>query len=134
MSFASNGAHWVAKSVELRITPFPVGGRCRLDVYWNDADQPCPSGIPYWRLRVVIPATGVDATRFAPTVSGDHTRARLGLTDTFVVGWVGSFRAFHGLDTLVDAFARPGCSRQKLPAHDLTELLDERPRQTELDR
>src|SRR6266513_340742 len=65
MSFASNGAHWVAKSVELRITPFPVGGRCRLDVYWSDADQPCPSGIPYWRLRVVIPATGVDATRFA---------------------------------------------------------------------
>ena len=47
----------------------------------------------------------VDAVRFAPTVSGEPTRDRLGLTDTFVVGWVGSFRGFHGLDTVVDAFA-----------------------------
>jgi glycosyltransferase involved in cell wall biosynthesis len=47
----------------------------------------------------------VDATRFTPTVSGAGTRAALGLTDAFVVGWIGSFRGFHGLESVVEGFA-----------------------------
>jgi glycosyltransferase involved in cell wall biosynthesis len=31
-------------------------------------------------------------------------RQSLGLTDNFIIGWVGSFRKFHSLDLLVDAF------------------------------
>ncbi|MFM7225251.1 MAG: glycosyltransferase, partial [Actinomycetota bacterium] len=39
------------------------------------------------------------------------TRARLGLDDAFVVGWVGSFRRFHALDLAVAAVAEvPGAA------------------------
>jgi glycosyltransferase involved in cell wall biosynthesis len=36
----------------------------------------------------------------------DLARKHLGIEDAFVVGWVGSFRAFHGLEALVDACKR----------------------------
>lgn len=35
---------------------------------------------------------------------GSEVSYSLGLTDNFVIGWVGSFRKFHSLDLLVDAF------------------------------
>jgi glycosyltransferase involved in cell wall biosynthesis len=57
------------------------------------------------RDRVLVSPMAVDAERFAPSVSGARTRRSLGLTDTFVVGWVGSFRGFHGLESVVEAFA-----------------------------
>ena len=54
----------------------------------------------------IITPTGVDLTTFAT----DHhevaaRRAALGLTDRFVVGWVGSFRSFHAVEQLVAAVA-----------------------------
>jgi glycosyltransferase involved in cell wall biosynthesis len=57
------------------------------------------------RERVLVSPMAVDATRFTPTVSGAGTRAALGLTDAFVVGWTGSFRRFHGLELVVEGFA-----------------------------
>ncbi|MCU1351370.1 MAG: hypothetical protein JWM05_579, partial [Acidimicrobiales bacterium] len=55
--------------------------------------------------RTLITPTGVDLGDFAPPVDAAGLRARLGLGDRFVVGWVGSFRSFHGLDQLVAAMA-----------------------------
>ena len=56
--------------------------------------------------RTLITPTGVDLTTFAHG-HGDATspKAALGLTDRFVIGWVGSFRSFHAVEQLVDAAA-----------------------------
>lgn len=52
---------------------------------------------------VVVPST-VDTTLFDPeAVDPGDVRARLGVSDRFVVGWTGSFRGFHGLEPLIDA-------------------------------
>ncbi|MFI5047196.1 MAG: glycosyltransferase family 4 protein [Acidimicrobiia bacterium] len=57
------------------------------------------------RDHVIVSPMAVDARRFSPSVSGRAARERLGLGDAFVVGWTGSFRKFHGLDTALEAFA-----------------------------
>jgi glycosyltransferase involved in cell wall biosynthesis len=69
--------------------------------------------------RTLVLPNAVDTRRFAPgarhqgtgaspgTVLSPDTRARLGLaTDTFVVGFAGSLKPWHGTDVLLDAFAR----------------------------
>jgi glycosyltransferase involved in cell wall biosynthesis len=56
--------------------------------------------------RIVITRTGFDPDLFSGDPDRHATRRRLGLDDDFVVGWVGSFRGFHGLDQLVAAVAR----------------------------
>lgn len=55
------------------------------------------------RSGVVALANGVDTERFTPGPAPPGLRAELGVADAFVVGWAGSFRRFHGLETLVDA-------------------------------
>jgi glycosyltransferase involved in cell wall biosynthesis len=52
---------------------------------------------------VVVVPNGVDTARFAPGPADPELSARLGLDDRFVIGWSGSFRAFHALDVLVEA-------------------------------
>lgn len=54
--------------------------------------------------RILVSPMAVDASRFNPAVSGDDIRRRFGLGDAFVVGWIGSFRGFHGLDSVVESF------------------------------
>jgi glycosyltransferase involved in cell wall biosynthesis len=56
--------------------------------------------------RIVVSPMAVDTDYFNPDVSGTEVRSRLGLEEHFVIGWVGTFRSFHGLDDLVEAFAR----------------------------
>lgn len=56
--------------------------------------------------RIVVASTGSDPDLFRDPVNRDSTRARLGVADRFVVGWIGSFRKFHALDQAVDAVAR----------------------------
>lgn len=57
--------------------------------------------------RVLISPMGVDPRRFSPDVAGDTVRERHDLcTEQVVIGWCGSFRPFHGLENLLDAFAR----------------------------
>jgi glycosyltransferase involved in cell wall biosynthesis len=55
--------------------------------------------------RIVITPTGVELE--PPVAAGDaaSVRTRLGLDDTFVLGWAGSFRPFHALHRLVEAVA-----------------------------
>jgi glycosyltransferase involved in cell wall biosynthesis len=55
--------------------------------------------------RILVTPTGVDVDAFAAPADGAALRARLGIADRFVVGWVGSFRRMHALDTLIDAVA-----------------------------
>jgi glycosyltransferase involved in cell wall biosynthesis len=60
-------------------------------------------GVP--EQRTVVCPTGVDAEQFGPQVSGEAVRQQLHLVDELVVGWIGSFRSFHGLDGLLESFA-----------------------------
>src|SRR5581483_2374186 len=53
--------------------------------------------------RIVITPTGADVEQIASSRTSIPWRERLDLRDRFVVGWVGSFRRFHGLDVAVDA-------------------------------
>jgi glycosyltransferase involved in cell wall biosynthesis len=59
-------------------------------------------GIP--ESKIIISPMGVDPQRFN-AVQGGSLKERLQLTNKFVVGWIGSFRGFHGLDSVVRAFA-----------------------------
>ncbi len=56
--------------------------------------------------RTLVSPMAVDADRFAPSVDGTPIRRALGIDDRFVIGWVGSFRRFHGIDLAVSALAR----------------------------
>lgn len=53
--------------------------------------------------RVLITPCTVSTARF-DKAQGNAVRKSLGLTDNFIIGWVGSFRKFHNLDLLVGAF------------------------------
>jgi glycosyltransferase involved in cell wall biosynthesis len=56
-------------------------------------------GIPASRL-IVMP-NGIDPQQFHPGVCGKAIRKRYGLTDTQVIGFVGWFRPWHGVDMLL---------------------------------
>ncbi len=61
-------------------------------------------GVPAERLLVM--PNGVERGRFHPGVDGTAVRRDTGLESTFVVGFVGWIRPWHGVDRLVDAVAR----------------------------
>lgn len=62
----------------------------------------------------VIP-NGVDETIFHPAVDGTAVRARFGLSDKFVIGFVGTARPWHDLETLIAALARLTSEPGQLP-------------------
>jgi glycosyltransferase involved in cell wall biosynthesis len=66
-------------------------------------DQVVRLGVP--EERVLLTPTGVDLELFGELPESAPLRRRLGLTDRFVVGWVGSFRRFHALEQAVEAVA-----------------------------
>ncbi|MDP1806243.1 MAG: glycosyltransferase, partial [Acidimicrobiales bacterium] len=70
------------------------------------AEQAVRLGVP--ERRLIVTPTGVDLARFDRPVDRTATRQVLGLGDDFVVGWVGSFRAFHRVEQLIDAAALVG--------------------------
>jgi len=53
--------------------------------------------------RVAVVRTGVDSDLFGPSVSGEHVRERHDLARKKVVGFVGSLKPWHDLDTLLAA-------------------------------
>jgi glycosyltransferase involved in cell wall biosynthesis len=56
--------------------------------------------------RVLVVPNGVDPERFNPTVDGSLVRSRYGVKpDEVVVGFVGTFGAWHGAEVLARAFA-----------------------------
>lgn len=57
------------------------------------------------RDRVIVTPTAVALDRFNEHVSGAEVLARHGLDGRTVIGWVGTFHKFHGLDLLIEAYA-----------------------------
>ncbi len=60
------------------------------------------------REHMVVMPNGIDPERFNPRVSGAAIRHRYGLGNRAVVGFVGWFRPWHGLDMLVEAMHHAG--------------------------
>lgn len=60
-------------------------------------------GLPDERFMVV--PNGVDPEEFRPSVGGPDIRSRLRLGDSVVVGFIGTFTKWHGVETLYDAAA-----------------------------
>jgi glycosyltransferase involved in cell wall biosynthesis len=67
------------------------------------AEQVVRLGVP--AERTLITPTGVDLDLFHPEVDAAPLRRSLGLESRFVVGWVGSFRRFHAVESAVAAVA-----------------------------
>lgn len=62
--------------------------------------------IEYYKLdsnRVETSENGVDVDEFNPSISAGPVRKALNLDQRFAIGFVGSFRSWHGLDHLIDA-------------------------------
>lgn len=64
-------------------------------------EQAAAAGVAPGRARIVH--TGVDTELFAPEVNGEAVRRRLSLDGKKVVGFVGSLKPWHDLDTLLTA-------------------------------
>lgn len=57
--------------------------------------------------RVIVTPNGVDLHLFRHNEHGPQVRRHLGVPPgTILIGWAGSFRAFHGVDRLLDAVAQ----------------------------
>lgn len=67
-------------------------------------DKVISLGVP--AEKVVVSHNRVDSYVFNPHVDGRAIMQRYNLHDKIVIGWTGSFRTFHGLDTVVHAFKR----------------------------
>jgi glycosyltransferase involved in cell wall biosynthesis len=89
------------------------------------AEEVARSGIA--EHRIVVTPSGVDLDSFVVHVDPATIREQLGLTDRYVIGWVGSFRRFHSLEQLIEA-------AQKIDGASLLLVGDgpERPRVEEL--
>lgn len=55
--------------------------------------------------RILVSPMAVDRHLFESSDDSCELRESFGLTGKIVIGWVGSFRSFHGLDLLVKAFS-----------------------------
>lgn len=53
--------------------------------------------------KIFVVTNGVDKSRFLPIPKDQELLSRLKLTDSFVVGYIGTQGLAHGLDTLIDA-------------------------------
>ena len=56
--------------------------------------------------KIFVLPNGVDSHRFQPVPEDIKLREELGLSDGPVIGYVGSFVGYEGLDLLIDAFAK----------------------------
>jgi glycosyltransferase involved in cell wall biosynthesis len=67
-------------------------------------DELTASGIP--AAKVLVNPNGVDPDRYSPAVDGAAVRARYGLSECTVIGFIGTFGPWHGAEVLVEAVAR----------------------------
>lgn len=59
-------------------------------------------GVP--ENKVIVTPNRVDGTLFNPDIDGSTIELKYNLKGKKVLGWTGSFRGFHAIDTIVDAF------------------------------
>jgi glycosyltransferase involved in cell wall biosynthesis len=69
------------------------------------ADELAGRGVD--RTRILVNPNGVDPERFNPGVDGSEVRRRYGIAaDDVVVGFIGTFGAWHGAEVLAEAFVK----------------------------
>ena len=73
-------------------------------------------GVPAAKLTVL--PNGIDPAEFDPATPGGEVRRRHHLEEAVVIGVVGWFRMWHGVELLLEAFAEAGLAR-----HDVALLL-----------
>jgi glycosyltransferase involved in cell wall biosynthesis len=56
--------------------------------------------------RILVLPNGVDTQRFTPIEADEALRSELEIGEGIVIGYVGSFVKYEGLDFLVEAFAK----------------------------
>lgn len=56
-------------------------------------------------VKILVNPNGVDPERYTPDINGHPIRARYGLVDHLVVGFIGTFGPWHGSEVLADGFA-----------------------------
>jgi len=54
--------------------------------------------------KVIVTPNRVDSSLFHPSVRGIEISEKYNLSGKKVIGWIGSFRDFHGIDHIVEAF------------------------------
>jgi glycosyltransferase involved in cell wall biosynthesis len=64
-------------------------------------EQLGPYGLPAEQL--IYNPNGVDTDEFHPLISGDKIRTKYNLNDAIVVGFIGTFTRWHGVETLFEA-------------------------------
>jgi len=65
-------------------------------------DELASRGVPKYKMKIV--ANGVDTSKFTPGPKDTALAASVGMSDRFIVGFVGSMRKLEGLSTLLDAY------------------------------
>jgi glycosyltransferase involved in cell wall biosynthesis len=53
--------------------------------------------------RILVTPSGVDLDSFTVFIDPRSIREQYGITNRFVIGWVGSFRRFHSLEQVIEA-------------------------------
>lgn len=53
--------------------------------------------------KIVVNPNGVDPEKFSPSIHGNRIRKKFKLDDNFVVGFIGTFTRWHGVETLFEA-------------------------------
>jgi len=77
-----------------------------LVVVVSDALRPWLEQMGVDPSKVLVNPNGVDPQRFSPQQEGGALRRALGWEDHPVIGFIGSFGPWHGVDVLVKAFAQ----------------------------
>lgn len=67
-------------------------------------------GVP--TRRMVVMSNGIDPQHFHPGISGEPIRTRYGMTGRTVLGFVGWFRKWHGLEFLLEIMHEAKLSEQ----------------------
>lgn len=70
------------------------------------------AGVPAEKIEVMT--NGVCLDHFRPGTASPGLRRQLGIADDLVIGFVGWFRKWHGLELLLDAFQRSRLASQKV--------------------
>lgn len=55
------------------------------------------------KTKIVVNPNGVNPEKFSPYICGDRIKEQFKLKDFFVVGFIGTFTRWHGVETLFDA-------------------------------
>ena len=66
--------------------------------------------------KILVNPNGVDPERYSPSSDGSQIRRRYGLDGKLVIGFIGTFGAWHGAEVLAEAFARLLAERPEMRA------------------